>query len=85
MSNSFYPGLAPEFDDAAFEPNAGYMFDESSGMDQLQRDIEASLDTTSDLQNGHLHGAPSMAWGYVLLSRTIFQAITTDLLQAATN
>jgi len=74
MSTSYFPDLVPEFDDAAFEPNAGYMFDESSGMAQLQRDIEASYDSNSSLQNGHIDGSASMAWRYVTLARTFFKS-----------
>ncbi|CZT23629.1 uncharacterized protein RCC_09343 [Ramularia collo-cygni] len=62
MTASFYPGLVPDFDDTAFEPNAGYMFDDSSAMDNFQREMEAPYDGSNGVQSGHPERSASMAW-----------------------
>lgn len=57
--------MQPGFEDAAFEPHAGYMFDETSGMDQFHRDFEASYNGNIGIEHGDAQALVPMTWEYV--------------------
>lgn len=84
MATSFYPGIVMDFDDTAFEPNAGYIFDESSGTDQLQRDIEASY-TSNGIDDRDASRSASLTWGYVSYGAVFKRPRLIELLRPGTN
>lgn len=66
MTAQFYNGSSPEFQDTAFEPHSGYMFEDAGGIDQLHYSMDAPYDGNIGIDSGHIGKSAPMAWGYVL-------------------
>lgn len=76
MTAQFYNGSSPEFQDTAFEPHSGYMFEDASGIDQLHYSMDAPYDGNIGIDSGHIGKSAPMAWGYVLYGAAHHRSMT---------